>query len=139
MSNFFKAVHQVIHWKTRYLLVGRRWDIDIREPLNFFTGWEDELRASLSNQGVLHAATGMDYFVFPRRMWQDIPAFAIGRTAWDNWLIYGARALGVPVVDATNELTVLHQAHDYLHIPASAIDVLGGPEAKRNLELAGGW
>src|ERR1043166_462028 len=139
MSDFFSTVEHIIRWNSRYLLVGRRWDIDIRHPLDFLAGWENELRTRLSNQGVLHAATGMDYFVFPRYLWQDIPSFAIGRTAWDNWLIYGARAFGVPVVDAKNELTVLHQAHDYLHIPANAIDVLEGPEAKRNLQLAGGW
>jgi hypothetical protein len=139
MSDFLQAVDQVVHWKTRFLLVGRRWDIDIREPLDFVTGWENDLRARLGNQGMLHASTGMDYFVFPRGMWHDIPPFAIGRTAWDNWLVYGARALRVPVVDATAGLTVVHQAHDYFHIPANAVDVLEGPEAKRNLELAGGW
>jgi hypothetical protein len=43
------------------------------------------------------------------------------------------------VVDATEALTVVHQAHDYSHVPAKAGDVLKGPEAKRNLNLAGGW
>jgi hypothetical protein len=72
-------------------------------------------------------------------MWGDSPPFAIGRTAWDNWLVYRARARRVPVVDATDALTVVHQAHDYSHVPAKAGDVLKGPEAKRNLNLAGGW
>jgi hypothetical protein len=34
---------------------------------------------------------------------------------------------------------VVHQAHDYLHVPADAGDVFAGPEARRNLKLAGGW
>ena len=139
MSDCFQAVDQVVRWKTCFLLVGQRWDIDIREPLDFFGGWENDLRARLNSQGVLHPSTGMDYFVFPRRMWGDIPPFAIGRTAWDNWLVYRARARRVPVVDATDALTVVHQAHDYSHVPAKAGDVLNGPEARRNLKLAGGW
>jgi hypothetical protein len=139
MRDFFQAVDQVVRWKTCFLLVGQRWDIDVRESLDFFAGWENDLRTRLSGQGVLHPSTGMDYFVFPRGMWGDIPPFAIGRTAWDNWLVYRARARRVPVVDATDALTVVHQAHDYSHVPAKAGDVLKGPEAKRNLNLAGGW
>jgi hypothetical protein len=139
MGDFFRAVNQIVRWKTCFLLVGQRWDINVRESLDFFAGWENDLKARLGSQGVLHPSTGMDYFVFPRGMWGDIPPFAIGRTAWDNWLVYRARARRVPVVDATDALTVVHQAHDYSHVPAKAGDVLEGPEAKRNLNLAGGW
>lgn len=139
MGDFFQAVDQIVRWKTCFLLVGQRWDIHVRESLDFFAGWENDLKARLGSQGVLHPSTGMDYFVFPRGMWGDIPPFAIGRTAWDNWLVYRARARRVAVVDATAALTVVHQAHDYSHVPAKAGDVLEGPEAKRNLNLAGGW
>ena len=138
-SDFFQAVDEVVRWKTCFLLVGQRWDVDIKESLDFGDGWENELLARLGSQGVLHPSTGMDYFVFPRGMWRDIPPFAIGRTAWDNWLVYRARAMRVPVVDATDATTVVHQSHDYLHIPAKAGDVCDGPEARRNLKLAGSW
>ena len=139
MGDFFRAVDQVVRWKSLFLLVGQRWDIDLKESLDFPVGWESDLRARLGGQGVLHPSTGMDYFVFPRGMWGAIPPFAIGRTAWDNWLVYRARARRVPVVDATDALTVVHQAHDYSHVPPKAGNVLAGPEAKRNLNLAGGW
>ena len=139
MSDFVEALQRVAYWRRPFLMVGQRWDLEIGEPLGFSSGWESKLTAHVLAQGVLHPPTGIDYFVFPRGMWRDIPPFAIGRTVWDNWLIYQARAMRVPVVDATRSLMAVHQAHDYLHVPAKAGDVWDGPEAKRNLQLAGGW
>lgn len=138
MSDFLSTVQMIARQKQRFLLVGRRWDVDIRELLLFSGGWEQELRAHVAAQGRLHPVTGMDYFVFPRQLLRDIPPFAIGRSAWDNWLIYRARLEGVPVVDATEAVMAVHQDHDYSHIPRDAVDVWTGPEAARNLQLAGG-
>jgi hypothetical protein len=89
-------------------------------------------------EGRLHAATGLDYFVFSRGLWPAIPPFAIGRSVWDNWLVYGARARGAPVIDATAMVMAVHQAHDYTHVPDGAQAVWNGPEARRNQELLGG-
>ncbi|TAK09087.1 glycosyltransferase family 2 protein [bacterium] len=138
MSDFLEAVRRIVRWKHRFLMVGRRWDIDIKEYVDFTMGWENRLRARVNCQGQLHPSTGIDYFVFPRRMWGDIPPLAIGRTTWDNWLIYQARAMHVPMIDATDSIMAVHQNHDYLHIPARGGDAWEGPEAKRNLQLAGG-
>jgi hypothetical protein len=71
-------------------------------------------------------------------LWNDIPPFAIGRTMWDNWLIWRARASGAMVIDATASLTAIHQNHGYNHHPQGAEGVWKGPEAHRNEELAGG-
>jgi hypothetical protein len=139
MSDFLQTVSRVIDWRNPVLMVGRRWDMEMAESLDFSTGWENAMRSRLDSSGVLHAATGIDYFVFPRGMWRDIPPFAIGRTTWDNWLIYRARAIRVPVVDVTKALVAVHQDHNYLHVSSKAGDVWKGPEAKQNLELAGGW
>ena len=139
MGDFLEIVRQVAGWRPQFLLSGQRWDIEIGESLDFLPGWENRLRGRLGKQGKLHPPTGIDYFIFPRGMWRDIPPFALGRTVWDNWLVYHARAMRVPVIDATDSLKVVHQAHNYLHIPKEAGDVWEGPEAKRNLQLAGGW
>ena len=37
----------------------------------------------------------------------------IGRPGYDNWLIWRARRSRIPVIDATKELTAVHQNHDY--------------------------
>ena len=44
--------------------------------------------------GALASFSGIDYFVYPRGMFGEIPRFALGRWYWDNWLVYRARRLG---------------------------------------------
>jgi hypothetical protein len=120
-----------------FLVVGQRWDLEVRERLNFGPGWEEALRSEAARRGRRHPPSGSDYFVFPRPCFESMPAFALGRAGWDNWMIYHARLRRWPVIDASESILVIHQDHDYAHLP-------GGqphyrlPESDRNLELAGG-
>lgn len=123
----------------QFLIVGRRWDLDLQDLWDFEEpGWEERLRTRAQRDGALHSLMGMDYFIYPRSFWGPLPPLAIGRTAWDNWLIYRARALGAPVIDATRAVTAIHQNHDYLHHPQGEGGVWQGAEAKRNQEMTGG-
>jgi hypothetical protein len=121
----------------QFLAVGQRWDLDLDQPLDFSSGWQQVLREHVQSKGRLHPASGSDYFLFPRSCFVDIPPFAIGRAGWDNWMIFEARRRHWPVVDATSALIVVHQDHDYGHLP-------GGqphyrlPETAVNVHLAGG-
>ena len=45
------------------------------------------------------AAFAIDYFVYPRGMFGEIPQFALGRWYWDQWLVYRARRLGGALID----------------------------------------
>lgn len=138
MSDFLAAVRRIPF--RRFLMVGRRWDVDIAEPWDFRPpDWERRLQSLLRERGQFHPPTGIDYFIFPRRLWPDLPPFALGRTAWDNWLIYRARSLRAPVIDATSCITAVHQNHDYAHFPGGEAGVWKGEEAQRNLEMAGGY
>jgi hypothetical protein len=50
--------------------------------------------------GEEHSRWALDYFVFSRSLWgppDALPAFAIGRPAFDNWLVRRAVLLGKPV------------------------------------------
>ena len=137
MSDFMRAVQHVVSWSNRFLIIGQRWDVDIREPLDFENKeWEKRLVSYVSHNGVLHAVTGIDYFVF-KGLYKHVPPFAIGRTAWDNWLVYHAKSLMVPIVDATRAVVAVHQNHDYSHHPSGTQGVWKGPEAIKNRELAG--
>ena len=100
----------------------------------------------LSERGRPHPPSGVDYYLFTRELYGELPPFAIGRTAYDNWLIFKARSLGVPVIDATRMVTCIHQNHErtYASIGLQAplqgeTDLRNGIEARRNLELAGGY
>ncbi len=138
MSDFLPAISQ-IKWQS-FLLVGQRWDIDLKESFDFSEqNCEKELRARLREEGKLHAPWGLDYFVFPRGLYRDIPPFAVGRPGWDNWMVYWARSHKIPVIDATKAASAVHQNHDYAHHPQGELGVVRGAEAERNREILGGW
>jgi len=134
---FQKSIRLVANQFKRFLIIGQRWDLDIKEELGFSGGWEKRLEERLIVSGRRHPRGGSDFFVYPRACFEQIPDFALGRAGWDNWMIYHARAKGWPVVDATDTICIVHQTHDYSHLP-------GGqphyrlPESADNLRLAGG-
>ncbi len=137
LSDFVPALQRVL-WPA-FLVVGQRWDIDIKEPVDFSRAdWEKQLRTQLLEAGKLHPPTGIDYFVFPRGQFRDIPPLVVGRAGWDNWIIYHTRRMKIPVIDATKVITAVHQNHDYSHHPAGKAGVWGGAEARQNRTLAGG-
>ncbi len=123
-----------------FLMNGRRWDLDIKEKIDFNrSDWEKEMRERIAEEGELHGFSGIDYFVFPRNFKHDLPAFAVGRPGWDNWLIYHSRCLKVPIIDATEAITVVHQNHDYSHSRFGKKKRVEGPELQENIKLAGGF
>ena len=137
LPDFVQVARQISTQLERFLVVGQRWDLAVTQELDFGPGWERRLQGSLRKDGRLHVPAGSDYFIFPRHLFADMPDFAIGRAGWDNWMIYQARRQGWPVIDATLSLTVIHQDHDYGHLPG------GRPhydleESNRNMALAGG-
>lgn len=121
----------------QFLLVGQRYDLDVREPLEFGADWPAHLRRVALEQGRLHRASGSDYFVFPRDCFVNMPAFAIGRAGWDNWMIYAGRRSGWPVIDGTPSIMIVHQNHDYRHLPGGQPHYRH-PETYENVRLAGG-
>lgn len=120
-----------------FLGVGQRWDLEVTESLEFGGDWPVDLQRQVKEHGSLHPPAGSDYFIYPRECFKSMPAFAIGRAGWDNWMIYWARREGWQVVDCTADINIVHQNHDYSHLP-------GGqphyklPETDVNVRLAGG-
>ena len=136
MNDFLKAVQQIN--LSKFLIVGRRWDLDVKESINFDNlNWEQELREKVKKEGVLHGPAGSDYFIFPKNFCGKIPSFAIGRTIWDNWLLYNAWILNIPLIDATQMIMAVHQNHGYPNKRWKS-GVWKGPESKENQRLAGG-
>ena len=120
-----------------FLLIGQRWDLQVEQRLDFSSGWEERLEDLVRSQGQLHAPAGSDYFVFPRSAFSKMPDFAIGRAGWDNWMIFYALQQDWPVIDGTPSLRVIHQSHDYSHLPG------GRPhydlaESQHNMQVGGG-
>ena len=137
LPGFVDTVSDIAQTTKDYLVLGRRWDVEIREPLDFANGWNQNLKHGIQQTGKLHKSKGSDYFVFDKAQFQDMPDFAIGRAGWDNWTIYSARQNGLRVIDATHDITIVHQQHDYSHLPGGIIHYTL-PESDENLKLAGG-
>jgi hypothetical protein len=132
-----ETAQRVAAQKEKFVLLGQRWDLDITAAIDFSEGWQNRLRATVHEQGSLHRPAGSDYFLFPNVCYTNIPGFAIGRAGWDNWMIYYARKSGFPAVDATQDVMIIHQSHDYSHLPGGKPHYKH-PETDENIRLAGG-
>jgi hypothetical protein len=137
MSDFRRAVEAVSGIRKDFLLAGRRWDVDIQVPLDFQRkGWEEAVRYLALQSNRQRPAQWIDYFVFSKGLYyRKIPDFVIGRTSWDNWLIWFALSSRVPVVDLSKDVCAVHQNHDYAHHPKGEQGVWQGEEAQENYRL----
>lgn len=137
LADFLDVAELALSQVSQFLLVGQRWDLDVHTDLEIKPGWQEALLAEVADRGRLHPPGGSDYFIFPRGCFETIPEFAIGRAGWDNWMLYAARRDGWSLVDCSQVIKVIHQDHDYSHLP-------GGqphyklPETFENIRLAGG-
>jgi hypothetical protein len=136
-DDFVEAAKSVMTQREKFVIMGQRWDMDITEPLDFSAGWADRLRSTVHRLGELHRPAGSDYFLFPAACYTNLPAFIIGRAGWDNWMIYHALKSKFPAIDATADIMIIHQNHDYAHLPGGQPHYKH-PETDINIRLAGG-
>jgi len=123
------AVRRVAAWRRRFLVTGRRTRLELG-PLDFDGPWEDSLHERAASEG--QRQPGTDYFVFPRKLWGEVPPFAIGREFWSCWLLSAARCRRAVVVDASQVVLAVHPPHPTGDEPWRL------PEWRRNEELLGG-
>ena len=140
LSDFRAALEQVLHRCMQFLMIGRRWDTDVTEPLDFSqSNWEASVRQLALAAHHQRPPQWIDYFVFSRGLYRNkIPRFLVGRPGWDNWLVWFARDSGVSVVDASEMILAVHQNHDYSYHPEGEKGVWEGEEAQKNYALLDG-
>lgn len=103
-------------------VIGQRWDI---QP------------GAAPETAILHPPSGIDYFIYRRGTLGDIPSFAVGRTVYDNWLVWAAvEKWGLTVIDATKAITAIHVNHGYPLWKNGKADMLASDEKKENNRLA---
>jgi hypothetical protein len=122
-----------------FLMVGRRWDTPVAEPIDFSEiDWGEKVVGRAKTEGVQRFYHNVDYFAFPRGLYREMPGLVVGRTSWDHWMVWKALAQGAAVVDASESICAVHQNHDYSHVPEGLKSVTTDEDAQRNFELAGG-
>jgi len=138
LDDYLSAVKRIPF--DRFLMVAQRFDVDITAPIDFSSSaWATEMGRKARAEGQKLSPCGIDVFLEKGRIWRDLPPMVVGRGMYDNWLIYYCRSQGIPVVDGTDVVTIVHQNHDYTHIAGGKRTVEVGDEASRNLQLGGGY
>jgi hypothetical protein len=140
LPDFCTAIQRIKAVHPQFLATGRRWNMDISGPIDFFVpNWQEDLKRKTLRAKGQQNKWFIDYFVFSRGFFEsDIPPLAVGRIYWDNWVLWRACHSEKPVVNLSPVVIAVHQNHDYRHHPQGREGVYGGEEAARNLELAGG-
>jgi hypothetical protein len=137
LPDFVQAARMSHHMRDKFVLLSQRWDLDVAQSIDFTEGWQDRLSSTVHRQGSLHRPAGSDFFLFPRNCYTYIPNFTIGRAGWDNWMIYEARKEKWTVIDCTPSVMIVHQNHDYSHLPGGKPHY-EHPDTNENIRLAGG-
>lgn len=142
-EDFTQAVKQ-INWN-QFLLVGQRSNIKLEknyqlEDINDVTSLQKLAKKTAQHSGYV----GSDYFCYTSSSgFNSIPPLLVGRAAWDNWMMYRARELNIPLIDASDFITAVHQDHDYEHIHRGSIttdqqiDQWDSPESRAQRALIG--
>jgi len=141
LTDDFPAALDRVHprYKTM-MMVGRRWDLDWDQPLDFSQpGWGQSIRANALRANVQRPGNYVDYFVYSRGLCDGLLPLAIGRFSWDNYILWYARSRGAELIDASRAVVAIHQNHDFSHHPQGVTGIREGPERKRNRQMVGGW
>ncbi|HEY6128540.1 MAG TPA: hypothetical protein VIW23_10195 [Candidatus Acidoferrum sp.] len=140
MEDFASAVKKAAGAEKQFLMVGRRWDTDVTEPIPFQEpDWKERLREKARAHAAQRSGDWIDYFAFRKGFYLGkMPDLVIGRVFWDQWLVWKARELGGAVVDASEAVMAIHQNHDYGYHPAGKTGVWTDELSQRNHDLAGG-
>jgi hypothetical protein len=138
LDDFLPAIDRVAKSFASFVMIGECRDISVPEHLRIQNvATREQLRDRALRDGRLRGYSALDYFVFPRGLFDPLPPFLVGRAGFDNWLVWRARDRGHPVVDATRRVVAIHQSHDYSHVAGGQKAAYNGEEAHYNLRLAG--
>lgn len=138
LANFMASVKTIAGRYKSFLIVGQRTNLDVTHPIEFddvAAVEELEMRAQLNGEAAGPGA--LDYFVFRRGLYCDIPPFCLGRFYWDNYLIWHAAAQGATLVDCSANITAIHQNHEYNQCKRGLNGILDSQEYRANKQLFG--
>jgi len=133
-----------------FLAIGKRTDVTVDRLID----WSQadalpKLFTEFRQHGKPASIVCKEYFAFRKSDFQNVPAFAVGRGNWDNWMVASAKQRKIPVVSLSQTTSVFHQEHQYQHLPPTDASqnehskrrlhcYVTGDEAKENQRLAGG-
>jgi len=137
-EDFRQAFLRSRNWKDHFLLLARRWDTDVNQAIKFDApNWAALIRQTALTRGRKQSGNFIDFFAFPRGLYNDVPPLVVGRSYWDHWLVWKALHERVPVIDASRFVVPIHQNHDYGYHPQGKQGTNADALAQRNVQLCG--
>ena len=144
LDDFAQAVHALkgelaSNGTSHFLLASRRKSVAVSGALGFEApDWAARLQQEVTSKGSRDGSGGLDLLLYNRGLFSDIPPFALGRTAWDNWLVWKAEEDFAVIIDATATFIPIHQAHHSGCLPGTVQADVRASEIQRNVGLAEG-
>jgi hypothetical protein len=140
MEDFRRAFERARAWKKQFLFVAQRWDTDITGPIDFGdSAWADKLRQLAATSGVQQGGFTIDMFLFCKGQYLEMPPLVVGHCYWDTWMIWKALDSGIPVLDGTPFVTLIHQNHGYNPAFRRGKGDVTDALSLQNFELIGGF
>ena len=98
----------------QFVAAGRRYNLKIHGAIDFNDAdWRTQLQNRLDQEGELFGPSAIDYVVYPRSISPPVlPPFPIPRCDWDPWFLFQHQRRGIPVVNFSHVVTVVHQNHE---------------------------
>jgi len=138
LDDFWKAFEKARAWRKDFLMVGRRRDTNVTDPIDFSRpNWANDLRNLALTSGVLQHPGFIDFFVFPKGLYDHVPPLLVGRSYWDHWLVWKALTDGAALLDCSPFSVPVHQNHDYGYHPEGKRGTDRDDLALRNKLLSG--
>lgn len=97
-----------------FVAAGRRhnldvdWEVDFADP-----DWRTLLRDCVRRKGELFIPSAMDYFIYPKSASPSARLSFPGEApGWDPWFLHQFQRQGLPIIDLTPIVSVVHQNHE---------------------------
>lgn len=111
LDGFYKALKHIR--LQQFVAGGRRYNMEIHDKICFsHANWRIPLQNRLDQEGELFSPSAIDYVVYSRSISPSVlPPFPMNNGDWDPWFLFQHRQRGIPVVDLSRMVTVIHQNH----------------------------
>ena len=112
LDHFYHALSDIS--LDRFVAAGRRYDLDVEDSIVAHgEDWQSHLRARIEGEGRLRGPSTVDYAVYPKSITPPVlPPFPVKSLGWDPWFLYAHRRRGIPVVNLTPVVNIVHQNHE---------------------------
>jgi hypothetical protein len=138
MNDFAGIIEQIKRSLVQnlFLVAGERVSLNIFDEIDLKEDTEKVYKLA-TEKGASDGLWAIDYFLFPKGMYDNVPPFVIGCSSYDNWLIWFCKNNHIPIINASNVMLCIHQNHDHLS-KGGFVNSFSGSFAQENQLLAKG-